>query len=980
MRVSQYTIMVKTVPTNDDSLLSGIQQGQTLGVTEMASSEPGKEDEIYVAGLFNRLLSIPKTKSNIKSALKTDEVQEEIVTSVQGETKINEAGEEFFDAQINVDFNKINNINDFSRVIDEYTSATPNPEKLEFKDEFKALATDLQIKPILLQGSGFKSAKEVYAARQFIKDSGTYLLNLADEVIKNPTNSETLLKFKKHLVTHGLYVTQFKKGRANVGQALAAFRIPTMADPKNQANALDAIIAEQGGSANIVDIAQKTKKLVDANGDIASLNKFVGDNWMKKSGRAWSEAYRGGLLFSPKTQLRNILGNGAYLAYTIPEYTLAGIYGTLDNTRIGITNLVRGRHWGDGQSGLTWELGVARLYGLINGFGDAFKVANKSVRTGQASDGATKYEGANQEYITAKNLGLEDSSFGSAVDMMGKLYRLPYLGLTYGDEFFKEIARSMEMHTLIMTEATRIANTTGKSFKEAMTDAVNDVASRPEEFTKQLDEAARYYTFQDQLPGNLEKFTKAIQDTPYIGTIILPFAKTPVNVVRRFGDISGLGVFDVSRMKNDPIYRNRTLAKLTMASGAVMYTAQLYSQGRITGGYPTLSNGRIDPKMKAALDAKGWRPYSLVFAADDLPEGTPLYDEDGLPTGDHIYISYNGLEPISAVFGVTAHAMELMHRSNDPKVRDDLGMALPLAMLQYMNEMPMIQGLSDIFTAMSSFNLNDVAKDALSAWITAPTLPLAPVKGTGYLLGGETNEEGEFNIYKRNLDRDFERDLRPYLDDGTANLNYGQPLDSTFKNPLIDTYNQYLYQMPYDDFVGSIGNQVFGKSKTGNDLPPATDIFGYPIDRSSEMGLMSDIYNTYFGVFGIKKVKDKGLHYHENERLGGVITYLPKQIKGIALRPQEYYDYVQFSLQTPDEDFEGYSFAKYMELYMGSDLYKNLTNNEKAQEVQNLKIKAMENGQELLIAAYPEIGEAIIERQNLLELDVLQKPGVNLLQ
>ena len=51
--------MVKTVPTNDNSLLSGIQQGQTLGVTEMASSEPGKEDEIYVAGLFNKLLNIP---------------------------------------------------------------------------------------------------------------------------------------------------------------------------------------------------------------------------------------------------------------------------------------------------------------------------------------------------------------------------------------------------------------------------------------------------------------------------------------------------------------------------------------------------------------------------------------------------------------------------------------------------------------------------------------------------------------------------------------------------------------------------------------------------------------------------------------------------------------------------------------------------------------------------------------------------------
>ena len=143
---------------------------------------------------------------------------------------------------------------------------------------------------------------------------------------------------------------------------------------------------------------------------------------------------------------------------------------------------------------------------------------------------------------------------------------------------------------------------------------------------------------------------------------------------------------------------------------------------------------------------------------------------------------------------------------------------------------------------------------------------------------------------------------------------------------------------------------------------------------------MSDIWNTYFGFVGIKKVKDKGIHYHENERLGGALTYLPKEVKGIALTPYEYSDFVQFSLQTPNEDFDGFTFAKYMEIYMGSDEYKSMTDNDKVQEIQNLKIEAMENGLDLLMDKYPEIAIAIEERKNLIDLDILQKPGVNVLQ
>ena len=127
---------------------------------------------------------------------------------------------------------------------------------------------------------------------------------------------------------------------------------------------------------------------------------------------------------------------------------------------------------------------------------------------------------------------------------MGKVYRLPYMGLTAGDEFYKELARSMEMHTLLMENATILQRTQGLKWEEALAQSTEEIMSNPAKYQKKLDEAAAYYTYQDQLPAGIEKMTTAIQDIPFLGTVILPFAKTPVNIARRFLDLTTGGLID----------------------------------------------------------------------------------------------------------------------------------------------------------------------------------------------------------------------------------------------------------------------------------------------------------------------------------------------------------------------------------------------------------------------------------------------------
>jgi len=231
----------------NSSLLEGIKSGQTLGVTKMADSTPSaneskiptinqetsnlpKEVDVASSKIFKifstpkrPIVEIPSTIAEDGSSLlvKDGVVDEATITRYADYDKVI--------ASLDIDFNSINTLEDFSAVIDTVIKKTPDPGT-ETNQEVFRLAKDLDMRPSLLFGKGFKDAKQVYAARQFLVNSNNYLMKLADDVLANPTNSELALQFRKHLTLHGLFVTNFKQGRADVGRDLRAFQLPTMPD------------------------------------------------------------------------------------------------------------------------------------------------------------------------------------------------------------------------------------------------------------------------------------------------------------------------------------------------------------------------------------------------------------------------------------------------------------------------------------------------------------------------------------------------------------------------------------------------------------------------------------------------------------------------------------------------------------------------------------------------------------------------------
>ena len=114
-----------------------------------------------------------------------------------------------------------------------------------------------------------------------------------------------------------------------------------------------------------------------------------------------------------------------------------------------------------------------------------------------------------------------------------------------------------------------------------------------------------------------------------------------------------------SKIRNNLLGNNgakaqqRQLARLSMGAVTMGMMHEMALNGRITGSYPS------DKQLQRMLPP-GWQPYSFVFRGEGFPvdedgDPLPLYNpETGLPNGPLTYISYQGLEPVSAFVGIAA--------------------------------------------------------------------------------------------------------------------------------------------------------------------------------------------------------------------------------------------------------------------------------------------------------------------------------------
>ncbi|PYU53204.1 MAG: hypothetical protein DMG48_02935 [Acidobacteria bacterium] len=191
---------------------------------------------------------------------------------------------------------------------------------------------------------------------------------------------------------------------------------------------------------------------------------------------------------------------------------------------------------------------------------------------------------------------------------------------------------------------------------------------------------AKRQTFQ----ADLGKYGKATQR--FIRTIpglryLAPFFKTPLNIAKQAAEYSPYGVAKGVARGNIDV-ASRGIVGSAIAS-AIAYHAM---QGNVSGGGP------LDFRKKQTLEATGWQPYSVKIAGK--------------------YYSYNRLEPVGMVAGLTADLMHAIHNGEDPESVGVKSKAehIQAIVARNIEHLPFVNSLSNLMQALEPGNTNRIQR------------------------------------------------------------------------------------------------------------------------------------------------------------------------------------------------------------------------------------------------------------------------------
>ena len=268
------------------------------------------------------------------------------------------------------------------------------------------------------------------------------------------------------------------------------------------------------------------------------------------------------------------------------------------------------------------------------------------------------------------------------------LVGLPTRTLGAVDEFFK----TLRYRTYVQAQAATEANTrglTGEDFKryvsEQMERAIDPATGRALD-QKALQEA-QTTTFQSELlAGTAGATIQQVRSRHPVLTFVLPFVKTPVNVMRYGWRMTpGLNLLQrdfqqALRGAQGAEAQAHAIGQMTLGATFMGIAATLVLNGRITGGGPK------EPSRLAELRATGWQPYSFVIQGED---------------GSKRYLPLGRFDPVAMPFTMVADLVEAMRL--DPESKDaELGMgAALLSIATSFSDRTFLQNIHQALEALS---------------------------------------------------------------------------------------------------------------------------------------------------------------------------------------------------------------------------------------------------------------------------------------
>ena len=578
---------------------------------------------------------------------------------------------------------------------------------------------------VLDQSTKIWDSATTLAARHLLALSGQRLAQLTNRVNQlSKTGDDTRImhaQLRRQLVLHSVINNKIRGVRAEQGRALRAWSMDIDIDnPLQSMDQIDALLDQTGGVAVSRDLAKKLGNVLNERGE-AGLNTFSLGGAYANTKEAVHFAWKAGLLFNPRSQGKNIIGNFLLKLMSLPEQAVAGVAGSAER---GIRRAI-----GSGKQAEGVYIGesMARALAIHDGFRDALRMIGASIKQGPTNPSG-KVEGINTSVnpisgqraretlgeTVGNRLVPENGIISTGIDYMGKGVGMSFAGLQSMDEFFRTVVERMQIYEIAYREAARVMNDpASRNTAEALERATNagaEILADPMSVKEQLIEAADYATMVDKfgaVGSKSEMFyntARVIQNTA-VGGFLFGFLKTPANVIKRVAERNPMMAALYPKIykelfRSEPVVRLNASGRLVTGSMSMASAWFATADGRVTGSMP---RDRATRKLLKSLD---WQPYSLVWPGEDHDPSKPLFDKNGIPTGKHNYLSFAGLEPIGALLAIPAATYERLSRTKALDHPDwiqnamDIGMTAVLESGRYVKELPMLEGMSMIQKAL----------------------------------------------------------------------------------------------------------------------------------------------------------------------------------------------------------------------------------------------------------------------------------------
>lgn len=514
--------------------------------------------------------------------------------------------------------------------------------------ETARLAAELNMTPDQLlsrrKGQAF-NAEEALAARQILAKSANELVNAARRISKlDDPGDELLAEFRRKWMRHVAIQEQVAGITAEAGRVLQQYKMAASSRVV-RGEVLSAFVRGGGGKDDLQDAANALLDAVEAGPGV--FNTLAEQVAKPKFRDKIAELYINSLLSNPPTHIVNMVSSSISAVGQIPEYALGAAIGGARRAFLGEQAAERI---------LASEVG-ARTFGLVQGMREGASLFARALRTGEPDDFASKVEG---------------DQYRSISGLKGEVVRLPTRFLTAEDQFFKGIARRMELNS----QAVRIANREGLK-GEARKARVAELSANPtDEMLERALDYGRYLTYQRKMGAFGQGLTRITSDS-LAAKVVVPFVRTPINLLK----------FATERSPAAPLMkewredfraggerRDMAVARALIGSGFGALFYQMALDGQITGAVPP------DPAKAKLLYADGWQPYSIKV-------------------GDR-YISYSRLDPIATTLGVAADMATLPAGMSD-RQKDDQSTMLVASIMNNLASKTWLSGVSSLVEGLS---------------------------------------------------------------------------------------------------------------------------------------------------------------------------------------------------------------------------------------------------------------------------------------